>query len=272
MKREILISAAPQETRVAILEDDVLVEVMVDRPDNERLVGDVYLGRNQAVLPGIQAASVDIGTDKAAFLHVSDVAKDPADDDDDSDDDDDTKDKDKDRNLGRYPPIQELIQKGERIMVQASKEPIGTKGPRVTSHISLPGRFLVYMPGSRHIGVSRKIDDREERSRLRAIAREVVPEGAGGVIIRTVGEELTREKFEREFNTLHGTWKKIQKRAKGARPPSLIHREAKLTSGIIRDVFTEKVDALIIDSREVFNEVKQYLSGVGPELLERVHL
>ncbi|HEX6134127.1 MAG TPA: Rne/Rng family ribonuclease [Longimicrobiales bacterium] len=265
MKREILITATPQETRVAILEDDVLAELMVDRPDAERLVGDIYLGQVQAVLPGIQAAFVDIGTEKAAFLHVSDVAPE-----DDEDDDDEDRDRDRDR-AGRYPPIQDMITKGQRVLVQASKEPIGTKGPRVTTHISLPGRFLVFMPGSKHIGVSRKIDDREERSRLRALAREIVPDGVG-VIIRTVGEELTREVFEREFNTLHDTWKKIQKRSKSARPPALIHREAKLTSGIIRDVFTAKVDALTIEGREVFNEVKQYLDGVDPELMKRVHL
>jgi ribonuclease G len=269
MKREILISATPQETRVAILEDDVLVELMVDRPDAERLVGDIYLGQVQAVLPGIQAAFVDIGTEKAAFLHVSDVAHEP--DDEEDEDGDSGGGNERSRNVPP-PPIQDLIQKGERIMVQASKEPIGTKGPRVTSHISLPGRFLVFMPGSNHIGVSRKIEVREERTRLRALAREVVPNGAGGVIIRTVGEELTREIFQREFNTLHETWKKIQRRAKGARPPALIHREAKLTSGIIRDVFTEKVDALIIDSREVYNEVKLYVEGVDPELMNRVHL
>jgi ribonuclease G len=250
---------------VAILEDDTLVELMVDRPDNERIVGDIYLGQVQAVLPGIQAAFVDIGMEKAAFLHASDVGPENGDDEDGEDEDEDD---DRDRRLRQ--PIQELIQKGERRLVQVSKEPISTKGPRVTTHISLPGRFLVFMPGSRHIGVSRKIQEREERSRLRAIAKEVVPEGEGGVIIRTVGEELTREKFEREFKTLHGTWKKIQKRAKSARPPSLIHREAKLTSGIIRDVFTDKVDALIIDNKDVFHEVRQYLRGVGPDLLERV--
>jgi ribonuclease G len=269
MKREILISATPRETRVAILEDDLLVELMVDHPDAERLVGDIYLGSVQAVLPGIQAAFVDIGTDKAAFLHVSDLGKDP--DDDEEEDEEGTRKNGGDK-AGRFPPIQDLIQKGERVMVQASKEPIGTKGPRVTTHISLPGRFLVYMPGSKHIGVSRKIEQRDERSRLRALAREVVPDGAGGVIIRTVGEELTKEIFQREFNTLQETWKKIQKRAKGARPPALIHREAKLTSGIIRDVFTQKVDALIIDSREVFNEVKQYVEGVDPDLMSRVQL
>jgi ribonuclease G len=266
MKREILITAMPEETRVAILEDDVLVELMVDRPDAERLVGDIYIGQVQAVLPGIQAAFVDIGTEKAAFLHVSDVVPEE-----DEDDDDDDKDRDADRSAGKFPPIQDMITKGQRVLVQASKEPIGTKGPRVTTHISLPGRFLVLMPGSSHVGVSRKIEDREERGRLRSMARELVPDGVG-VIIRTVGEELTREVFERELNTLHDTWKKIQKRSKSARPPALIHREAKLTSGIIRDVFTTKVDALTIEGKEVYNEVKQYLDGVDPSLMDRVHL
>lgn len=265
MKREILITATPQETRVAILEDEVLVELMVDRPDAERIVGDVYLGTVQAVLPGIQAAFVDIGTEKAAFLHVSDVVPD-----DDEDDDDDAPSRDR-SNRGNHPPIQDMIEKGQRLLVQVSKEPISTKGPRVTAHVSLPGRFLVFMPGSSHIGVSRKIDDREERSRLRAMAKEIVPEGVG-VIIRTVGEELTREVFQREFNTLHETWKKIQKKSKSGRAPALIHREAKLTSGIIRDVFTAKVDALTIEGKEVYNEVKQYLDGVDPSLMNRVHL
>jgi len=263
MKREILISATPQETRVAILEDNILVELMVDQPDSERLVGAVFLGQVQAVLPGIQAAFVDIGTEKAAFLHVSDVARDDSDDEENGDNEDD--------HNRRYPPIQDLIQKGQRLLVQASKEPIGTKGPRVTTHISLPGRFLVFMPGSDHIGVSRKIEGREERSRLRTLAREVVPQDGGGVIIRTAGEELTREVFEREYRTLSETWKKIQKKEKSARPPALIHREASLTSGIIRDVFTQRVDALIVDSQQTYGEIKTYLGGTDPTLIERVH-
>jgi ribonuclease G len=267
MKREILIAATAQETRVAILEDDILVELMVDRPDSERMVGDIYLGQVQAVLPGIQAAFVDIGTEKAAFLHVSDIEPDTGEDDENGDGASSGGD-----GAGRYRPIQDLIEKGEKVLVQASKEPIGTKGPRVTTHISLPGRFLVYMPQSDHVGVSRKIEQREERARLRGLAREVIPEGAGGVIIRTVGEELTREIFEREFRTLQEAWKKIQRRAKNARPPSLVHREDKLTSGLIRDLFTQKVDALTIDSKEVHHEVRQYLERVAPELLDRVHL
>ncbi len=262
MKREILITATPQETRVAILEDEVLVELMVDNPEAERIVGDIYIGEVQAVLPGIQAAFVDIGLEKAAFLHASDVVA-P------SDEDEEESESERAR---RAAPIQDLVKKGQTLLVQATKEPIGTKGSRVTAHISLPGRFLVYMPDSDHIGVSRKIEQRDERTRLRAIAREVIPSNSGGVIIRTAGEELTREVFEREFNTLRETWLKVQKRAKGARPPALIHREAKLTSGIIRDVFTEKVDALIIDNRELYNEVRKYLEGVDPDLLERVKL
>jgi ribonuclease G len=128
------------------------------------------------------------------------------------------------------------------------------------------------MPGSTHIGVSRKIETREERSRLRAIARDVVPKDGAGVIIRTAGEELTSEVFEREYTTLADTWTKIQRKSKSVKPPSLVHREAKLTSGIIRDVFTQKVDALITDSKLVHTEIRSYLGGTDATLLDRVHL
>lgn len=268
------------ETRVAILEDGELVELMVERPDSNRLVGDIYLGRVEAVLPGIQAAFVDIGTEKAGFLHVSDVAVEDEDGEDDGEDDDNDSNGDGNgngngggrRRSRRYPPIQDLVHKGETILVQVSKEPIGTKGPRVTAHISLPGRFLVYMPQSDHVGVSRKIEDREERTRLRALARSILPEGAGGVIVRTVGEELTKQTFERELRSLLSTWKQIQRKASRARAPAPIHREAKLTKGIIRDLFSGKVDSLTIDSPEVFDEVRKYLDQVDPSLIERVRL
>jgi ribonuclease G len=269
MKREILMNTTSLETRVAILEDDLLVELMVDRPDSARIVGDIYLGKVEAVLPGIQAAFVDIGTEKAAFLHVSDIASE----DDEGDDDDAGGEADAGRRSAkRFPPIQELVQKGQEMLVQVSKEPISTKGPRVTAQISLAGRFLVYMPQSDHVGVSRKIEDREERARLKALAREILPKGAGGVIVRTVGEELTRETFERELKSLLGTWKQIQKRSGRARAPSVIHREAKLIKGIVRDLFSEKVDSLIIDSFQVHEEVRQYLDSVDPSLIQRLKL
>jgi ribonuclease G len=275
VKREILMNTTASETRVALLEDDVHVELMVDRPDSARIVGDIYLGRVEAVLPGIQAAFVDIGTDKAAFLHVSDVAVEDGeggDGDGENGGDDGENENGRASRSRRYPPIQELLQKGQDLLVQVTKEPISTKGPRVTAHISLPGRFLVYMPDSDHVGVSRKIEDREERSRLRALAREILPEGAGGVIVRTVGEELTRDTFERELKALLATWKRIQRKAQRARSPAVIYREAKLTKGIIRDLFSQKVDSLTIDNRAVYDEVRQYLDTVDPSLIERVHL
>jgi ribonuclease G len=289
VKREILMNTTARETRVAILEDGVLVELMVDRPDAARMVGDVYKGRVEAVLPGIQAAFVDIGTEKAAFLHVSDVALE----DDDEDDADDPAAPDEGdeaaeaaaaggengagggggrRGRKAYPAIQDVLKKGQDLLVQVSKEPISTKGPRVTANISLPGRFLVYMPGSTHVGVSRKIEDREERTRLRTLAREVLPDKSGGIIVRTVSEDLTRETFERELKSLMSTWSQIQKKAKKSRAPAPVHREAKLTAGIIRDLFSQKVDSLTVDSKMVFDEVVAYLGQVDPTLVERVHL
>ena len=270
MRREILVSASPQESWVALLEDGQLVEIMFDRPDQDRLVGDIYLGRVEAVLPGIQAAFVDIGEEKAGFLHVSDLLGE-------EDDDDDAGNGNGNgggggRRSRKYPPIQDQVKKGEEILVQVTKEPIGTKGPRVTAQVSLPGRFLVYMPFSSHVGVSRKIDGREERSRLRAMARGVIPEGAGGVIVRTVGEEVTRETLEAEFRRLHDRWKKIQRRARAQKAPSRVHGEARMVSGVIRDLFSDKFDRLTVDSKEVHAEITSYVSSVSPELLERIHL
>lgn len=260
MRRQILINAAPHETRVAILEDKSLVELMLDRPDAQRMVGDIYLGRVEGVLPGIQAAFVNIGTEKAAFLHVSDIA------------DEDPEASEEEKGVKRYPPIQTLIKKGDEILVQVTKEPIGTKGPRVTAQISLPGRNLVYMPRSEHIGVSRKIEEREERTRLRRLIRDVLPKGAGGVIVRTVGEDASRKPLERELKGLIKTWKRIESRLGQHPAPALIHEEAHLAAGIIRDLFSEKVDQLIVDSREIYNEVRDYLEAVDPDLMTRVTL
>ena len=165
MKREILINANPRETRVAIIEDDQLVELLVDRPDARRMVGDIYLGKVEAVLPGIQAAFVNIGTEKSAFLHASDVVYDEGEgegdgdgDDEDADDDDSERGR---RRRAKAPAIQDVVKRGQDLVVQVSKEPISTKGPRVTAQVSLAGRFLVYMPFAERVGVSRKIGERE---------------------------------------------------------------------------------------------------------------
>jgi len=273
VRREILVSAAPKESWVALLEDGQLVEIMFDRPDQGRMVGDIYLGKVEAVIPGIQAAFVDIGTEKAAFLHVSDLVYDE----DDGDDEDEGNGNGGGGRGGRrrrsdFPPIQDQLKKGQQLLVQVTKEPISTKGPRVTAQVSLPGRFLVYIPSSTHVGVSRKIEDRGERSRLRAMAKDIVPKGGAGVIIRTVGEEVTKDTLRAEFKRLDGIWHKIQKKAKGVKAPALVHGEAKLISGVIRDLFSDKFDAIRMDSKDVYNEARQYVNNVAPELLERIHL
>ena len=305
MKREILINGSQRETRVAIIEDDRLVELLLDRPDHRRMVGDIYLGRVEAVLPGIQAAFVDIGQEKSAFLHASDLLE-PEEDEEPGEDDDDADELDvpeaeaepepeagTERRGGRrngdrrvrggrsreagsgrrpIPNIGDILKKGQTLPVQVTKEPISTKGPRVTAQISLPGRFLVYMPYASKVGVSRKIESREERQKLREMVSGLLPKDSGGVIVRTVGEGVTEEHFRREIDSLLNLWRKInRKQTFVRRAPALLQRETSLTRGLIRDVFSTKVDALWVDSRELYNEVEQYLLQVDPELMGRVH-
>ena len=273
MKREILINAAARETRVAILEDDELVELLIDRPDVRRMVGDIYLGRVEAVLPGIQAAFVDIGTEKSAFLHASDLVYSEDDEPEDpEEDEDDDADDGRRSSREKVPPIQDVLKKGQDLLVQVTKEAISTKGPRVTAQISLAGRFLVFMPSASRVGVSRKIGDRGERQRLREQVQAVLPDKAGGVIVRTVGEDATQETFQRELQSLMSQWKKIKRKTSFVRAPSLLHRETNLTRGIIRDLFSTKIEKLEVDSRQVYNEIAEYLKAIAPELVQRLHL
>jgi ribonuclease G len=328
LKREILINGSQRETRVAILEDDRLVELLVDRPDHRRTVGDIYLGRVEAVLPGIQAAFVDIGQEKSAFLHASDLLE-PDEDEDPVEDAEGEEEAEADppsaeapeaavaeegqgerkggwgrgrdrRRRGRandgaaatertpnggearqreisprraVPNIQDILKKGQTLPVQVTKEPISTKGCRVTAQISLPGRFLVYMPYASKVGVSRKIESREQRSKLREMVTKLLPKDSGGVIVRTVAEGVTEEHFQREIDSLLALWRKInRKKTFVRRAPALLQRETSLTRGIIRDLFSAKVDALHVDSRELYNEIEQYLSQIDPELIGRVHM
>jgi len=323
LKREILINGSQRETRVAILEDDRLVELLVDRPDHRRTVGDIYLGRVEAVLPGIQAAFVDIGQEKSAFLHASDLLEPDEDEDPVEEAEEETateadppateevtpaeeppgerkggwRGRDR-RRRGRnavapatgeravangearqreisprrpLPNIQDILKKGQTLPVQVTKEPIGTKGCRVTAQISLPGRFLVYMPYASKVGVSRKIESREQRAKLREMVSKLLPKDAGGVIVRTVAEGVTEEHFRREIDSLLALWRKInRKKTFVRRAPALLQRETSLTRGIIRDLFSTKVDALHVDSKELYNEIEQYLNQIDPELMGRV--
>jgi ribonuclease G len=315
VKREILINGSQRETRVAILEDDRLVELLIDRPDHRRTVGDIYLGKVEAVLPGIQAAFVDIGLEKSAFLHASDLLEPDEDEEPDPDEEIDEgaeaeaaiaegnfegeAEGDGDegegaRTRGRrgrngnggqevrrrevsprrpVPNIQDILKKGQTLPVQVTKEPISTKGCRVTAQISLAGRFLVYMPYGSKVGVSRKIESREQRAKLREMVSKLLPKDSGGVIVRTVAEGVTEEHFRREIESLLNLWRKInRKQTFVRRAPALLQRETSLTRGIIRDLFSAKVDALWVDSKELYNEVEQYLQQVDPELITRAHL
>jgi ribonuclease G len=323
LKREILINGSQRETRVAILEDDRLVELLVDRPDHRRTVGDIYLGRVEAVLPGIQAAFVDIGQEKSAFLHASDLLE--PDEDEEPEEEEEAaeeeggveqpevavaeiaeepaaerkggwRSRDRRRRRGNgaaaterpnptegrqreisprraLPNIQDILKKGQSLPVQVTKEPIGSKGCRVTAQISLPGRFLVYMPYASKVGVSRKIESREQRAKLREMVTKLLPKDMGGVIVRTVAEGVTDEHFRREIDSLLALWKKVnRKKSFVRRAPALLHRETSLTRGIIRDLFSDKVDALHVDMKELYNEIEQYLQQIDPELMGRVHL
>jgi len=301
LKREIIITSGPRESRVAILEDDRLAELMLDRPDRRRIVGDIYLGRVDAVLPGIQAAFVDIGLEKSAFLHASDLLEPDEDEDPSENDDEEVPDQPtaeaptdgaeasarrsgsnggtgepRQREVSSrraIPDIAEILKKGQTLPVQVTKEPISTKGSRVTAQISLPGRFLVYMPYASRVGVSRKIESREQRARLRELVTRLLPEDAGGMIVRTVAEGVTEEHFKREIDSLLVQWRKIKKKQSYVRKaPALLQREASLTRGLIRDLFSDKVDALWVDSKEIYHEIEQYLQQVDPELLSRVRL
>jgi ribonuclease G len=324
LKREILINGSQRETRVAILEDDRLVELLVDRPDHRRTVGDIYLGRVEAVLPGIQAAFVDIGQEKSAFLHASDLLEPDEDEEPEDEEPEDApegeppanaeavveeqgaesgaerkggwRSRDRRRRRGNggaaaterpagegrqreisprraLPNIQDILKKGQNLPVQVTKEPIGSKGCRVTAQISLPGRFLVYMPYASKVGVSRKIESREQRAKLREMVTKLLPKDAGGVIVRTVAEGVTEEHFRREIESLTGLWKKInRKKSFVRRAPALLQRETSLTRGIIRDLFSAKVDALYVDMKELYNEIEQYLQQIDPDLMSRVHL
>src|SRR6059036_237639 len=230
MRREIVINAGNHETRIAILEEKELVEVMVERPEARRRVGDIYKGRVNAVLPGMQAAFVDLGLEKTAFLHASDLHPSESELDDMFEEEESEVEKQNGGGGGRgrwrrdepVPKIEEALQKGQEILVQITKEPIGTKGPRVTTQISLPGRYLVLMPGHDHVGVSRKIEDRAERARLKGLIKEIRPKNAG-VIVRTVGAEQGKKEFQSDIKYLEQLWEKIEKQAQRVKAPALLH-------------------------------------------------
>jgi ribonuclease G len=278
MTNELVINARPHETRVALVENGVVVELYVNRGSEQELMGNIYLGRVVRVLPGMQAAFVDIGTDKPAFLYVTDVYNDARHweqvmvQEGEEENNEESQRQARMRDLKNFDiNIEGLLQEGQEIMVQVSKEPIGTKGARLTSYITLAGRHLVFMPTVDHIGISRKIDDEKERMRLREIIQELRQPGEG-FIVRTVSERAPKEKLKSEMEFLDRLWNTIQRRREAASAPSLVHKELSITLRAVRDLFTKEIDRLVIDSREEYQSVMEFIENFVPALRYSVEL
>jgi ribonuclease G len=279
MSKELIINATDHETRVAFVENGTLQELFVERPTGCDIAGNIYRGRVLRVLPGMQAAFVDIGLDQAAFIYVADVfnnyhefeqlMQSSS---------EEGEDEIPDSNGGERPPcldqnfmIEELLHEGQEIMAQASKAPIGSKGARITSRISLPGRFLVLMPTTSHIGVSRRIEDENERNRLKETLAAMRADNCG-FIARTVSEGVGTEKLATEMEFLVSLWEEIQKKNESAPVPSLLHKELNVTLRAVRDLFTQEVDKLVVDSKAGYEEILLFLDTFMPKLKDSVEL
>jgi ribonuclease G len=259
MKQEILITLDANEMRVAILEDGRLEEFYIEREAELRMYGNIYKGRVKSVVPGIGASFVDLGTKKDGFLYVTDALKSPLDleteygEGSGSSRDSDTRGK----------RIEDVLKVGQEVIVQVVKEPIGTKGPRLTTHFSIPGRYLVMMPGADKVGVSRRIEDRVERDRIRKILAEADRPKGAGFIVRTAGEGKGAREFQRDIRYLANAWERVQENLQKGKAPSLIRDEADLVERVIRDYFTEET-SIVVDHPEVFHRTKKLLQVYLP--------
>ena len=252
VRKEILVSMDVGEQRVAVLEDGVVSEVYLERPGRRSIAGNVYKGTVDNVLPGMEASFVDIGLEKNGFLYVDEIVVPEL----------------EGRRHGRR--IQELVERGQEVLVQAVKDPMGTKGARLTTEVSLPGRFLVFVPFGDGIGVSRRLDD-EERERLKTICKGLeLPEG--GLIVRTAAEGASKEELEGDLALLRKLWSTISGRAKRAEAPSLVYQESELPLRIIRDLFIRDFERVVVDHDRTYRRLVGYLRRTSPELAERVSL
>lgn len=270
MRRDIYINVSPFEKRIALLEDGRLTELVVDKPDNQRIVGNIYKGRVASVLPGMQAAFVDIGLEKAAFLHAADVAplaSELGEIDDDDDDDTDPR-----RRNRAEKPIDQLLREGQEILVQVVKEPISTKGAKVTGYLSIAGRFLVAMPNTTFIGVSKKSRDHGSRRRLKRLVQDLRRLHDVGYIVRTNGLNETEEEFRKEMDSLEEKWAYVKSVASECEAPRMVLEENEAAVGILRDYFSEKVDKVMVDDKDFFQKTKAYIRQLSPDLVSRVHL
>jgi len=295
MNKEMIISSNGHETRVAILEDDLVAEIFVERERNRGVVGNVYKGRVSKVLPGMQSAFVDLGLERDGFLYVSDVvntedafARYSGEEEDEDEPNGNAQPRSaagaqRRSDAGRPKParpepvdarIEDLLKEGQEILVQIAKEPLGTKGARLTSHVTLPGRFLVFMPTVDHIGISRKIASREEQQRLRGIVREFREQHnfTGGVIIRTAAAERSKEDIVADLQYFHRIWTDMRQRSETHRAPAVVYREPSLVAKLLRDLLTDDYTAIRIDNAQEHQRVLEFIDRIMPGLASRVKL
>ncbi len=266
MSKEIIINSTNEETRIVLREESKVVELFVEAPEHERMVGDIYKGKVSRVLPGMQAVFVDIGLEQNAFLHFSDVTPryqeffQSAD-----------SQQEKTKRVKRKFEfsVEKDLKKGNDILVQIVKEPISTKGCRITSEVTLPGRFVVLIPNQKHIGISRKISEQKERRRLKDIARQILPKNFG-IIIRTVAEGKSDKELKKDMNDLLSAWRNLDKEIQIKKSPSLIYKDMSMASSIIRDLFTTDVTEVHVDSRKMMREISAYVKYVAPHLVHKI--
>jgi ribonuclease G len=297
MSKEMIISSSAHETRVAILEDDQVAEIFIERERSRGVVGNVYKGRVSKVLPGMQSAFVDLGLERDGFLYVTDVVASLEELDRFETEEEDVpaaplgatgngaatgqrRDRPsshggrREREKGPEPKIEELLKEGQEIIVQVAKEPLGTKGARLTSHATMPGRFLVFMPTVDHVGVSRKIDSREERSRLRGIVRDFREETGftGGLIIRTAAASRPKEDIVSDLSYFHKVWTEIRQKAETSRAPAVVYQEQSLVAKLLRDLLTDDYQAIRIDNELEHRRVIELIERIMPSLASKVRL
>lgn len=275
MANELILNVTLGEARVARLENGVVSELYIERAKEQGVVGNVYKGKVVRVLPGMQAAFIDIGLERTAFLHASDVVQEltrfDADLVDEPEEGAEKSRKPRRFSHARNRKIEDLLKEGREILVQVEKEPMGTKGARLTSHVSLPGRYCVYMPTVNHIGISRRLDDVKERKRLRQLIDRVRPKGSG-FIVRTASVGIPDEEITADMEYLVKAWRDIEQKAGSSKPPSLIHSELDVLLRAVRDLFTPDIDRLVIDDKEGYERVIGFVNAFMPSLKNAIQL
>lgn len=251
MSEEILINMTPQETRVAVLENGILQEIHIERSRKRGLVGNVYKGKVSRILPGMQAAFIEMGLERTAFLHASDIAVDG-------------------ESHDETPQINTLLHEGQDVLVQVIKDPLGTKGARLTTQLSIPSRLLVYMPGISHVGISQKIEDEEERNRLKGIVKSLMKstEEKNGYIVRTVAEGANEEELSNDMRFLQRLWNSVQEQIPNIKTGTVVYEDLPLAVRVLRDMVGIDVEKVRIDSREMYRKATEFANQFIPELAE----